>query len=142
MANQFIEMMTPMMIAILGIAVILYVVVVYILVKMNIEKSKTNISLLKIFGYTNSEVSKMYLNGNYIIALLDMIIGVPLGYKLVQVIYPTCIADITMRARTDTPISYLILVAIGVFLVFAFILQLLKGKVKKVDLAEVLKERD
>ncbi len=142
LANTFMLLNAGMMILCVLVAVVVFVITTYILLKMNIDKSKNNISLLKIFGYNNNEISRMYLDGNYMVIIINIVIGIPLAKFIINKWFPSAVANITMRTRLDVNISLYIYAIIGMITVFVLILTVLKRKVNKVQLTEVLKNRD
>lgn len=44
-----------------GFSVIIFLVVIYLLSKVIIEKNAQSISMTKILGYTNGEISRLYI---------------------------------------------------------------------------------
>ena len=47
-----------------GFAIVMFVVLIYLLSKIVIEKNAQSISMVKILGYTNREISRLYLTVN------------------------------------------------------------------------------
>lgn len=64
-AGIFSDIMQGMILTIGGVSVLIFIVVMYLMMKVMIDRSSFNIALIKIFGYRNKEVKKMYLDGNF-----------------------------------------------------------------------------
>lgn len=76
------------------IAVIIYLILMYLLIKMVISQNEIGISMLKIFGFTEKEIRKMYIRTNTIVTIIVIAITLPLQYLLMVSIWPACIASI------------------------------------------------
>lgn len=74
-------------------AVCILITIIYLLMNMVINKSKTNISMVKIFGYSQNEISQMYMRGTYLFLLLAFFGGRPLGYIITKNLYDGILAD-------------------------------------------------
>lgn len=68
-------------------AVIIYFVVIYVLSKMIIEKNSQSISMVKILGYSDGEVRRLYLLATTIVAVIAMIVAIPVVYAALQKIF-------------------------------------------------------
>ena len=63
-------------------SVIIFVVLIYILSRVIIEKNRQPIAMLKILGCTDSEVRRLYLRTTTVITLFLMAATIPLVYFL------------------------------------------------------------
>ncbi len=122
---------------------VIFVTVMYLMMKTMIDRSSFNIALVRIFGYRNREVKRMYLDGNFWIVLGGALISVPVCKLILDFIYPRfMVANVGMGLKIGFAWQiYLILfgVIIGLYLV---INHLLIGRIKKAVPAEVLKNRE
>ena len=57
---------------------IIYIVVIYILTKIVIDKNKQSISFLKVMGYKKKEIKKLYLNATTIAVGISLLLSLPL----------------------------------------------------------------
>ncbi len=141
-ADIFMNMMQDMIVMILAISIVIFVIVMYLLLKLMIDKASFNISLIKIFGYNDKEVKKLYLNGNFYTVLATLIIGIPISRVIIDAIYPSLVTNV--NAGMDLAWSfgmYVVLIAI-VLVTYAIIDFLLNRYLKKISLVEVLKDRE
>lgn len=68
-------------------AVIMFMIIIYLLTKTIIEKNALSISMTKILGYSNREISLIYIVSTTIIVSLFIIITVPLDYMILKPIF-------------------------------------------------------
>ena len=66
-----------------GFAVIIFLVLMFLLSKIIIEKNANSISLTKILGYTNSEIAGLYVLSTSIIVVICLLVSLPLVYKVI-----------------------------------------------------------
>ena len=65
-------------------AVVMYVILIYILGKVIIEKNAKSISMTKILGYTNREIAGLYVTVTSILVLVFLIISIPVDVILME----------------------------------------------------------
>lgn len=61
-----------------GFALIMFMVVVYLLSKIIIEKNAQSISMTKILGYTTGEIGRLYVISTAIMVMLSILVSMPL----------------------------------------------------------------
>ena len=142
-AGIYVDMMGPMVTTMSVASAVIFVVVMYLMVKMMIDRSKFNISLVKIFGFRNREVRKMYLDGNFYVVAVGALIVIPLCKAIMDYIYPRyLVSNVGVGISPSyTPEMYVIIFAviIGLYLVINAVLT---GKLRKINPAIVLKNRE
>lgn len=67
-----------MMVIVDVFAIVMYVILIYLLGKVIIEKNAKNISMTKILGYTNSEIAGLYVMVTTILVLIFLLVSIPL----------------------------------------------------------------
>lgn len=142
-AGIYVDMMGPMITVMSTASAVIFAVVMYLMVKMMIDRSTFNISLVKIFGFRNREVRKMYLDGNFITVALGALIVIPLCKIIMDYIYPRyLVSNVGVGISPSYPPELFVaifLVIIGLYLVINFVLT---GRLKKINPAVVLKNRE
>lgn len=138
----FIKMMWSMIYTLLGCSVIIFCVVMYLMMKVMIDRSSFNISLIKIFGYRTKEVSKLYLRGNFYLIAAGALICIPLSKACMDAIYPMLVANVGSSMNLKFSWQLYAGIYAAVILLYLFINQLLVGRLKKMVPAEVLKNRE
>ena len=84
--------MGGMMIIVDGFSVILFMVLLYLLSKMIIEKNSQPISMTKILGYTNAEISRLYVVTTSVVTLLILAVTIPLENIIMKFIFMNYLA--------------------------------------------------
>lgn len=86
-SRQLQTSMGSMMYLVDGFAIIIFMIFIYLLSKIIIEKNAQSISMAKILGYSNSEISHLYVNATSIIVVLCLILSIPIDNWLITFIY-------------------------------------------------------
>ncbi len=138
----FTDMMGPMVVMLVAISALIFMIVMYLMMKVMIDRSAFSISLMKVFGYRRREIRKLYLDGNFYVILLGALICVPLAKWSMDLVYPYCIANVAIGMDIRfTPQIYIMIYG-GILLCYMVINFLLVGRLNKLVPAEVLKNRE
>ena len=138
----FTDMMGPMVVMLVAISALIFMIVMYLMMKVMIDRSAFSISLMKVFGYRRREIRKLYLDGNFYVILLGALICVPLAKWSMDLVYPYCIANVAIGMDLKfTPQIYIMIYG-GILLCYMVINFLLVGRLNKLVPAEVLKNRE
>ncbi len=124
------------------ISIVIFVIVTFLLIKSMIERSKHNISMLKIMGYENSDISKIYIYQNIYIVLAAAVIGLPLGRLVIGKLVNTMTS--AMKCYMPAYMGAIQFVIAGAVILISFMISMIivKRRVNKISMAEVLKNRD
>lgn len=141
-ADVFIHEMTPMITMMISFSVLIFAVVMYLMMKVMIDRSAFHISMVKVFGYRTGEIKKLYLNGNFYVIAAGAAISIPLTKKCMDMIYPVMVANVACSMKVDFSWQMYAVIYVAILLVYLVINELLVGRLKKVNLAEVLKNRE
>lgn len=68
-------------------ALILFMLMVYLLTKLIIEKNTVSISMVKILGYENKEINKLYLSGTTLMMAVSVVLGIVISQVAIVGIY-------------------------------------------------------
>lgn len=125
-----------------SLAVIIYVIIMYLLIKMVIAKNETGISMLKIFGYKENEIRKMYINTTTIVVILSVLITLPIQNAIMLSIWPSCIA--TVPGYVDFVMKYSGFIIIGLTGVISYLVTntLNLRHIKKIPMTIALKNQE
>ena len=142
-AGIFSDIMQGMILTIGGVSVLIFIVVMYLMMKVMIDRSSFNIALIKIFGYRNKEVKKMYLDGNFYIITLGALISIPLTKWIMDVAYePAFVPNIACGIDKSFPFWMYLAIFAGILILYVIINHLLIRRIRKMVPAEVLKNRE
>lgn len=141
-AGVYVDQMGPLMCILIIAGTVIFIVVMYLMMGVMIDRSSFGISLMKIFGYRPKEVRSLYINGNLTVISIGALICIPIAKFLMDCIYPSFIPNVACSmVLTFPPYLYLILY-VSVLAVYFVSSALLTGKLKKITPAEVLKNRE
>lgn len=141
-ADVFINQMQGMISMLTFFSVVIFALVMYLMIKVMIDRSAFHISMVKVFGYRVNEIKKLYLNGNFYVIALGALICIPLSKKLMDMLYPAMVANISCGMDIEFPLTMYAIIYVGIILVYLVINQFLVCRLNKVNLAEVLKNRE
>ena len=142
-AGIFVNQMQGMIITLGTVSVIIFAIVLYLMMKVMIDRSAFSISLIKIFGYRDKELKKMYLDGNFYVIAIGALLSVPLGKIIMDAIYGPAFTP-NVACGVDKSFSVWIYLGIFalVFILYFVINHLLVRRIRKMIPAEVLKNRE
>ena len=141
-SDVFIDLMQPMIYTMCIVSALIFCVVMYLMIKVMIDRSAFGISLVKIFGYRTKEIRKLYLNGNFYIVAIGAAICIPLSKRVMDMIYPYLISNVTCGMNLSFGWQLYVGIWLAVIVLYLFINQLLVLRLKKIVPAEVLKNRE
>jgi len=141
-ADIFMEMMLPMMSMLTGISIILFLIVMYQMMKVMIDRSSLNISLMKIFGYRDKEVRRLYLDSNSLLIAAGAMVLIPVSKLIMDALYPGLIANVACGIDMGWPPVLYVIVYILIICCYLLIRTVLMQKLKRVMPAEMLKDRE
>lgn len=138
----FMDIMMPLITMLSTVSILIFLIVLYQMMKVMIDRSSTSISLMKVFGYRDQEVRKLYLDGNFLLSAASALVMVPLAKMLLDTVYPTFIANVACGIDLAWPSMLYVMVYAGILAGYLFVRRILMEKLKKMTPAEVLKNRE
>ena len=132
------SMMKTMLILIISIAVILGSIIIYNLGILSYSEKQYQFATLKVLGFDDKRIQKLFVKQNNWIAILAIIIGLPLGFYLTDWLFKTAIEEHYDFGASITIMTYLI-ASVGTFLVSILVSKFLSRKVKSIDMVSSLK---
>lgn len=136
--NKMLSMVRSTVITLISIAVILGSVVIYNLGILSYTEKQYQFSTLKVLGFKDRQIKKIFIKQNNWIALLSVALGLPLGYLFVEWIFTTVIESNFDFHAYINPLSYC-LAAFGTLAVSYFTSKFLARKIKTIDMVSSLK---
>ncbi len=120
-----------------GVAV--FLLVIYLLSKLIIEKNAQSISMTKILGYTDGEINKLYVWMTSVVVVVSLIGTIPLVNYIMKYLFAAVLADYPGWLPYSVPFdAFIRMAALGIaaYAVVAFIQM---RKVKRVSKSDALK---
>ncbi len=132
--------MGSMMLLVDGFAIAIFMILIYLLSKIIIEKNAQSISMVKILGYSDGEISQLYIISTTMVVILFLLLSLPIEYEVMVFLFRV----IMMSSISGwipfyvSPVLYVKMFAIGLgtYLVVAV---LEYRKIRKVPMDEALK---
>ncbi len=138
-SDIYISLMWPLIYMMIGVAAIVFVAVMYLMLKMMLDRSVQNISLVQIFGYRGKEIRKLYLDGNFLIIAIGAAIAIPLSKKVMDTAYPYTVADAASAMDLSFSWYYYVLIYVAVLLLYFIVNRILMLRIRHVTPADILK---
>ncbi len=132
------QTMKTMITLIIVIAVILGVVIIYNLGILSYTEKQYQFATLKVLGFKNKQIEKIFIKQNNIIAVISIILGLPAGFYLTDWLFKTAIEE-SYDFGAHINIETYVIAAIGTFLISYLVSKLLAKKIKKIDMVTSLK---
>ena len=123
-----------------GFAIMIYMVLIYLLSKIIIEKNAQSISMVKILGYTNGEISKLYIMSTSLVVVFCLLLSLPLETVIMKVLFREMMLSSISGWITlwIDPMIYVQMFAAGI-ITYEIVALLEFRRVKKVPMDEALK---
>lgn len=139
-SRQLTVSMGSMMSLVDGFAILMFVILIYLLSKIIIDKNAQAISMTKILGYTNREISRLYILSTSIVVVLFLLISFPIESVIMTGLFRAImITSITgWIPLYMNPVIYVKMFVLG-FGTYLIVALLEYWKIKKVPMDEALK---
>lgn len=138
-SRQMKKSMGNMMIAFCGLGVAVFMLIIYLLAKIVIEKNAQSISIAKILGYNRKEINSIYIHTTTIVTVASLILALPLISGILNVVWHAMM--MTFSGWLPCVIQndvYVKVLAIGI-VTYAVVALLLTRHTNRVSLEEALK---
>ena len=140
--DPFINMINTLTNLIIVIALCILVTVVYMLLKIILDKDQINISMVKIFGYSEKEVNHLYLRGYFVFIILGFILGIPLAYYLAKFMHDQIFVNMQYYFLPHIFLHSIIFAFTFLSLGYYLSIYLIKRNIRRIALSEALKNRE
>ncbi len=140
-SNQLTDSMGRVFVLFTAISIILFVLLIYLLAKIVIEKNQSQISMLKIVGYKTSDINKIYNAATGIMTIISVVISTFLAQFFIKIAW-NIVLKTRMKGWLDfyvAPYLYPIIFGIGV-LSFLLVYLIESRRISKINLALALKD--
>jgi putative ABC transport system permease protein len=117
-------------------------IVVYIVTSMLIEENRKNISLMKVMGYQDKEVSRLLLHSTSFLVFIGFFLAIPLTLSLVRSFFGMLTANMFFDFAVNLPWQHGLYSLALVLMVYYSTLFVNRRKVQRINMAESLKARE
>lgn len=136
--TNMLSMMKTMLVLIIGFAILLGTIIIYNLGILSYTEKQYQFATLKVLGFDNKKITKIFIKQNNWIAIISIIMGLPLGYYLTDWLFKTAIEEHYDFGASIKFKTYVI-AAISTFIVSYLVSKLLSKKIKNIDMVSSLK---
>lgn len=120
-------------------AVVLFAVLMFLLTKLIVEKNSTSISMVKILGYSNREISRLYVTSTTIVVVISVIINIMLSVVIMNRLFRVFMEQMSgWISCYYAPYVFVLMFVLNVG-VYALISVFMMYKIKKIPMDEALK---
>ena len=139
-SRQLKKSMGDMFYIIIVFSLVMFMLLVYLLTKLIVERNTVSISMVKILGYDSREIGKLYLSSTTIMVAVVTVIDILLSYVSIKVIYRAMLTEMfsgwlqIYMAPWIFPLMFVL--SFACYLVIA-LMQM--KKIKKIPMDEALK---
>lgn len=124
------------------ISLIIYFVVIYILTKLVLDRNAHHMSFLKVMGYENNDIKKVYLHATSIVVVISLLVSTLLCGLGLKVLFQFAFMDFAGYLEAYVPYYlYGITVLVGL-MTYRLIYSILTYQIQKIHLGDSLKEVD
>lgn len=141
-SKVFYDIMLPVTILMVLIGAVIFMLVMYILMGVAIDRAASSVALLKVLGYSEGEISKLYLGGNLYAVIFTIAVSIPTCSRVTNAVFPLCVANVSANIKAVYDIKG-VAATIGVAaLSYLAVNGVLTHKLKKASLSQALKNRE
>ena len=140
--NTFTQAMRPTILVLFIASIGLFIIVMFLLMRMVVDREQYSISLMKALGYDEAKVGHLYL-GNYILlVLLSLTVGLPLSVAIMRPTWQYMISSLATAFPFTTSSRSVILIVVIVLATYGVVRFLSGRHLRGVDVTEILKDRE
>ena len=139
--ESMLSMMKSMIMLIIVFAIGLGAIIIYNMGILSYSEKQYQFATLKVLGFNDKKIRKIFVQQNNWITILSIIIGLPTGYYMTSWIFKSVIADNYDFSAYINLSTYLIAI-IGTILVSTIVSRILSKKVNKIDMVSSLKANE
>lgn len=136
--SNMLSMMKEMLVLIISIAILLGVIIIYNLGILSYTEKQYQFATLKVLGFKDKQIKKIFIKQNNWIAIISIIIGIPFGYYLTDWLFKTAIEEHYDFGASISVQTYIIS-AIGTFVISYVVSKILAKKINDIDMVSSLK---
>ena len=124
-------------------AIAIYMILIYLLSKIIIEKNAQSISMTKILGYTNGEISRLYILSTSLVVILCLLISLPIETTIMEVLFREMMLQSISGwiALWIDPMIYVKMFGAG-FVTYGIVALLEYRRIRRVPMGEALKNAE
>ena len=140
--DQFVGMMDDMIGMLVGLSVAIFLIFMYLLTKAVIDRSARSISYMKVFGYTDREISHLYVRSITLVVAVSLVACLPVIIGALTLVFRAMLMSYSGNIEIYVPPTALIETAGAGFATYLVVAALHLRSIRRVPLAEALKVQE
>ena len=136
--ESMLSTMKTMITIIIVFAILLGAIIIYNMGILSYSEKQYQFSTLKVLGFKDKKIRKIFIEQNIWITIISIIIGLPSGYYLTSWLFKACLDD-NFDFGVHINISTYLIALLGTFFVSYIVSYKLSKKVDKIDMVSSLK---
>lgn len=138
-SRQMMLSMGEMMDMMAGFGIVMFMLIIYLLSKIIIEKNAQSISMTKILGYTDNEISGLYVMATSLVTIASFVLTIPVVDVIMKYVCEIMLSEFSGWLPYYVPFSTYIKMVVAGVLSYAVIAFIQFRRVKNVPLDVALK---
>ena len=119
--------------------ILMFMLMIYLLSKIIIEKNAQSISMTKVLGYSNGEISRIYIMSTSIVVIGAIVATIPVVNFVMRYIFRIILIDFSGWLPYNVPFSALAKMGVMGIISYAVIIYVQYRKVRRIPLDMALK---
>lgn len=141
-ADQLEDSMGDMMWLMCAFSVFLYVLVIYLLAKMIVEKNEQSISMIKILGYSDKEAGSLYNRATGAVLVISLLLVIPICHFTMMAIYYVMMQQFNgWLTYYVAPWVYPAMIAIGI-VCYLVVHMIQMKRIRRIPMGRALKDME
>ena len=140
--DQFTGMMDKMIGMLLSLSVFIFLLFIYLLTKAVIDRSARSISYMKVFGYRDREISKLYIRSITICVVASLVLCLPLIIGSLTAIFKAMLISYSGNIEIYVPWTAMAQTVAAGLATYLAVAALHTRSIKRVSLSEALKVQE
>lgn len=141
-ASARINSLMTVILSLMGMGILIFIGMLYMIINLMIEKYQNSICVLKILGYSHRDVCQMYLLTSLFVVIVSMIISIPISFKVVSLIYPNIIATVLNGMQVKMPFATLITTIALILISWIFVVLIISRRLSKMSALDILRFKE
>ena len=140
--DQFVGMMDDMIGMMVGLSIFIFLLFIYLLTKAVIDRSARSISYMKVFGYRDREISRLYIRSITLCVAASLVLCLPLIIGSLTAIFKSMLLSYSGNIEIYVPWTAMAETVAAGFATYLLVALLHTRSIRRVSLSEALKVQE
>lgn len=141
-SGVFMDTMAPLIGVLMVSSAFIFVIVLYQMTKVMVDRSAQGIALMRLFGYRDREIRRLYLDGNLVVVALGALVLIPVAKLLMDACYPYLVANVAVELDVAWPWWFYPATYAGIMACYLTVRTALLRRVGRIRAVDVLQHRE